>query len=268
MSRHLLVCTLLVATTFCTAHGKNKAGWWLTPQRIVQTNLREIDATMDTDQYVREVQEFGANTVLFNVGGIVANYPTELKYHWRNTHMEGDLLGTVLPKLHAVGVKMVGRFDFSKINEEYAAQNPQWLYVSEKGENINYNGQVHTCLMGGYQQDTMFKILKEATTRYPLDGVFFNMIGFPQNDYSRVFHGVCQCASCKTSFKDYCSLDLPKHDGDPASLAQLKTKGKIKRISSLTNNTTLTPRDLAPGQVEIVLPRLNVFEIVLVEYER
>jgi hypothetical protein len=50
--------------------------------------------------------------------------------------------------------------------------------------------------------------------------------------------------------------------------AQLKTAGKIKRISSLTNNATLTPRDLAPGQVEITLPRLNVFEIVLVEYER
>jgi hypothetical protein len=32
--------------------------WWLTPQRLLQTNLREIDATMDTDQYVREVKEF------------------------------------------------------------------------------------------------------------------------------------------------------------------------------------------------------------------
>jgi hypothetical protein len=49
---------------------------------------------------------------------------------------------------------------------------------------------------------------------------------------------------------------------------QLKTRGTIKRISSLTNNATLTPRDLAPGQIEIVLPRLNVFEIVLVEYGR
>jgi len=34
--------------------------WWLTPQRMLQTNLREIDATMDVDQYVREVQDFGA----------------------------------------------------------------------------------------------------------------------------------------------------------------------------------------------------------------
>jgi hypothetical protein len=218
-----LASHLATTAVICAAEaGVNEPGWWLTPHRMLQTNLREIDATMDTDQYVREVQEFGANVVLFNVGGIVANYPTELKFHWRNTHMDEDLVGTVLPKLHAAGVKMVGRFDFSKINENYAAEHPEWLYVSEKGDKVNYNGQVHTCLMGGYQQDYMYKILKEATTKYPLDGVFFNMIGFPQVDYSRVFHGVCQCTNCKTSFKSYSGLDLPKHDGDPEALRMLK----------------------------------------------
>jgi hypothetical protein len=218
----LLPLALYLVTTVCVAQENDEPGWWMTPHRIVQTNLREIDATMDTDQYVREVQQFGANVVLFNVGGIVANYPTELQFHWRNTHMEGDLLGTVLPKLHAAGVKMVGRFDFSKINEKFAAQNPDWLYVNEQGENVNYNGQVHTCLMGGYQQEYMYKILKEATTKYPLDGVFFNMIGFPQKDYSRVFHGVCQCENCKKSFKAYCGLNLPKHDGAANAREKLK----------------------------------------------
>ncbi|MHC4560299.1 MAG: alpha-amylase family protein, partial [Planctomycetota bacterium] len=102
--------------------------WWLTPHRLLQTNLREIDATMDTDQYVREAKEFGANIVLFNVGGIVANYPTELEYHWRNTFMKGDLVGEILEKLHKADVKMIGRFDFSKINQKYAANHPEWLY--------------------------------------------------------------------------------------------------------------------------------------------
>jgi len=192
--------------------------WWLTPHRLLQTNLREIDATMDVDQYVREVKEFGANIVLFNVGGIVANYPTELEYHWRNTFMKGDLVGETLKKLHDAGIKMIGRFDFSKINQEYAANHPEWLYVSEKGEHVNYNGQVHTCVMGGYQQDYLLEVLKEALTRYPLDGVFFNMIGFPQVDYSRNFHGICQCKNCKESFKNFCGLDIPRHNGDPQTL--------------------------------------------------
>ena len=201
-----------------SARSASDDSWWLTPHRLLQTNLREIDATMDTDQYVRDVKEFGANIVLFNVGGIVANYPTELEYHWRNTLMEGDLVGEILEKLHKAGIKMIGRFDFSKINEKYAAQHPEWLYVSEKGQHVNYNGQVHTCVMGGYQQDYLLKILREALTKYPLDGVFFNMIGFPQVDYSRNFHGICQCENCKASFKDFCGLDIPKHDGDPQTL--------------------------------------------------
>lgn len=229
-------CTWLVVAAFVTSLSTTglgqqtaaKPGWWMTPHRIIQTNLREIDATMDTDLYVREVQQFGANVVLFNVGGIVANYPTGLPLHWRNTHMEGDLVGTVLPKLHAANIKMIGRFDFSKINEKFAAEHPEWLYVNEKGENVNYNGQVHTCLMGGYQQDYMYTILDEAVTKYPLDGIFFNMIGFPRTDYSRVFHGVCQCEDCKNSFKEYCGLDLPRHDGDAKTLAKLKAWQRIQ----------------------------------------
>jgi hypothetical protein len=47
---------------------------------------------------------------------------------------------------------------------------------------------------------------------------------------------------------------------------QLKSQSKVKRVSSLTNNATLTPRELAPGHMEVVLPRLEESEMVLVEY--
>lgn len=176
---------------------------------MIQTNLREIDAMMDLDHYVRDVKDFGADVVLFNVGGIVANYPTDLEFHWRNTYMKGDIVGTVLERLHAEGIRVIGRFDFSKINEKFAAQNPQWLYVSQSGQNVNYNGQVHTCVSGGYQQQYMFKILGEAVDRYPLDGVFFNMIGYQRRDYSGNYHGICQCENCKRLFREYCGLELP-----------------------------------------------------------
>jgi len=204
--------------------------WWLEPQRLLQTNLREIDATMDIDRYVRDVQDFGASVVLFNVGGIVANYPTELKYHWRNTYMKGDLVGTVLKRLHAAGLRMIGRFDFSKINEKFAAEHPEWLYVGVKGENVNYNGQVHTCVSGGYQQEYMFKILGEAVDRYPLDGVFFNMIGFTRSDYSGNYHGICQCRNCKRLFREYSGMDLPLEEDsrNPAFSRYRSWTGEMK----------------------------------------
>ncbi|MHC4296302.1 MAG: alpha-amylase family protein [Planctomycetota bacterium] len=121
LSGMILIVTLTSMPVTAFAQQSDSAdadSWWLTPHRLLQTNLREIDATMDTDKYVREVKEFGANIVLFNVGGIVANYPTKLEYHWRNTFMEGDLVGETLAKLHKADVKMIGRFDFSKINED------------------------------------------------------------------------------------------------------------------------------------------------------
>ena len=228
-----------MAVALLGGHAQGDQSWWLTPQRMLQTNLREIDADMDVDQYVREVKDFGVNVVLFNVGGIVANYPTELEFHWKNTFMEGDLVGEVVPKLHAEGIRVMGRFDFSKLNEEYAVQHPEWLYVSEKGDNVNYNGQVHTCLMGGYQQEYMFKILKEAVTRYPLDAVFFNMIGFKEKDYSGNKHGICQCKNCETSFRAFSGMDLPKRTGDQRSMSkynewrEVEIEKQFRRVRSL-----------------------------------
>jgi len=206
---YLVVCLVCLYAGNAARGETPDSPWWLRPHRMLQTNLREIDATMDLNQYVREVKQLGADVVLFNVGGIVANYPTELEYHYRNPHMKGDLLGTVLKRLHAEGIRVIGRFDVSKINEKFAARRPEWLYVSQRGEHVNYNGQVHTCVSGGYQQEYMLEILGEAVDRYPLDGVFFNMIGYQRHDYSGNHHGICQCENCKRRFAQYSGIELP-----------------------------------------------------------
>jgi len=223
--------------------------WWLRPHRMIQTNLREIDAMMDLDRYVRDVKDFGADVVLFNIGGIVANYPTDLEFHWRNTYMKGDMAGTVLEKLHAEGIRMIGRFDFSKINEKFASQNPQWLYVGESGQNVNYNGQVHTCVSGGYQQQYMFKILGEAVDRYPLDGVFFNMIGYQRRDYSGNYHGICQCQNCKRLFKQYSGLELPTtaEEENPTYKKYLQFTSKMKDRQFSRVNTFLKSKRASLG---------------------
>lgn len=212
--RFLVACLLGLSFANIGRGDDQGAPWWLKPQRMLQTNLREIDATMDVDQYIQDLKAWKVNVVKFNVGGIVANYPTDVKYHWRNTFMEGDFTGTVLKRLHAEGIRMVARFDVSKINEKFAAEHPDWLYVSEAGKNVNYNGQVHTCLSGGYQQEYMYEFLNEALDRYPVDGIFFNMSGYQRNDYSRNYHGICQCDNCRRLFRQFSGLDLPPTQDD------------------------------------------------------
>jgi len=207
-----ICCALLCgASVPCYAESEGDVkGWWLKkPMRLVQTNLREIDATLNVDTYMQRIGEFKADVVMINVGGIVANYPTELAGQYLNPRLKGDLVGALIERLHAKGIRVIGRFDFSKINEAIAAEHPEWLYKGVKGEIVNYNGQVHTCVNGGYQQEYIFKILGEAIDKYPLDGVFFNMIGYQTYDYSGNYHGICQSDSCCKRFKDLCGLELP-----------------------------------------------------------
>ena len=44
------------------------AEWWAEPQRIVQTNLRLTDASMDPREVARDARRLGATAIFFNVG--------------------------------------------------------------------------------------------------------------------------------------------------------------------------------------------------------
>lgn len=209
----LCSAVLLVALTVPAATPPPQPGWWLTPRRMIQTNLREIDARMDLDAYIAALVEARANVVLYNVGGIVANYATDLPAHYRNPFMRGPYAEEVIRRLHEADIRVIGRFDFSKVNEVIAREHPEWLSRDRDGNAYPpYNGQVPTCLNGGYQQEMMFEILAEAIDRLPLDGVFFNMIGYPTRDYSGRYLGICQCQGCKDRFHDMYGLKLPKDE--------------------------------------------------------
>jgi len=228
--------------------GKYDGNWWnRVPYRLVQTNLPEIEALMDVDAYVKSMVDANVNIVLINVGGIVANYPTELPYHFRNKFMKGDLVGDLISGLHEKGIRVIGRFDFSKLNETLAAKKPEWLYVSTAGKNVNYNGQVHTCVNGGYQQEYSFEILTEAISKYPLDGIFFNMIGYTTSDYSGNNYGICQCENCKKRFREFSGHSLPVRldMNDPVSrdynnFKQVTSKELFDKIGS--HIKTLNPQ--------------------------
>ena len=190
--------------------GRYDSTWYnRAPFRHIQTNLREIDADMDVDVYVKALLDASANVVTFNTGGIRAFYPTKLPFHYKSPYLHGDLVGEVIKKFHENGIKFIARFDMSKVHETIAEAHPEWLYVGTDGKVVNYNGEVHTCINGGYQQEYAFRILEEAISTYPFDGVFFNNAGFTTTDYSQVYHGICQCDNCKKRFRDSTGLTLP-----------------------------------------------------------
>jgi hypothetical protein len=196
--------------------GSYDGTWWnRTPIRLIQTNLPEIEGNMDRDAYVRSILEASANTVLFNTGGIVANYQTKLPYHWKNPNIgEGDLVADLIAKFHENGIKYIARFDFSKLDSTIAVQKPEWLYVGTNGQPQIFNGLYSACINGGYYQEYAFEILKEAIANYSFDGIFFNMMGYTGSTYAGTNHGICQCENCRKRFLAYSGLKLPKYDND------------------------------------------------------
>lgn len=192
--------------------------WWQKPFRMVQTNLRQTDAALDPKAVARQTREFGADILLFNIGGIYAFYPTDLELHERNPYLRGDLLGEMLAAARAEGLKLVGRFDMSKATRRAYEAHPDWFVHNRAGKPLVYNGTYQACVNGGWYQDYAHRILREALGRYDVDGVFFNMFGYRSVDYSGHYHGICVCRNCRDRFREMYGRDLPAEESfaDPA----------------------------------------------------
>lgn len=191
-----------------------RQGWWSSPFGVFQTNLREIDVTLDVEAVLDDIEAQGADVWLLNVGGILAHYPSDLSFHARNPHLVdrpgGDLIADALAGAQRRGVRLLARMDFSKVVPEVAAAHPEWTYRSVRGEQQIYEGLVSVCPSGDYYQTRMFDIVDEVMDRYQVDGFFFNWFGFNEVDYGKQVHGICHCASCRTAFPAVAGVELPR----------------------------------------------------------
>lgn len=193
--------------------------WFNEPFSMLQTNLRQIDVDMDVNQTADAIVQQGATAWLTSVGGILANYPTELEFQYRNpgltSRASGDLIQDSLDAAHARGLRLLARMDFSKVQLSVAEEHPDWLFISPNGTWQNHtNNVVSVCPSGRYYQERIFDILDEVISRYPLDGFFVNWAGMNERDYWRVYHGVCHCESCQSRWREISDEDLPNGPDD------------------------------------------------------
>ncbi|MDF2675058.1 MAG: hypothetical protein K0R09_3327, partial [Clostridiales bacterium] len=185
--------------------------WWENyPWRMIQTNLREIDMLdISADLYVQRLIEFNANVVMINAAGIIASYETDIPFHYQSKFLKGDSLKSIVDLCHQNGIRVIARTDFSKVRRKIYEQYPQWAYRTKEGKIVDYNGDVHVCINGDYQQKYAFEIIKELFEKIPFDGLYCNMGGFQTRDYSYNEYGVCHCNSCRKKFNEMFGLELP-----------------------------------------------------------
>jgi len=195
-----------------------QSGWWMTePLRWLQTNIREPDAATDPKVLVAEAARFHANVLHLNMGGIAATYPTTQPFHARSSGLgpNRDFFGDALKEAHARGIRVVGRFDFSKVRKDAFDAHPEWFFRKADGSPAIYNGLYSTCINSAWYHEQAPRILAEALEKYDVDGLFFNMFGNQARDYSGNFLGHCHCAECKRRFKSSFGRDLPEKADDP-----------------------------------------------------
>ncbi|MFF2246175.1 alpha-amylase family protein [Arthrobacter sp. NPDC058130] len=192
--------------------------WWRAPFRMMQTNLRLIDAGLDADSVADFVKAHGADAWLLNTGGIYASYPSDLASQTPNPNLDlrpsGDIVLDAVKAAHDRGLKLLARMDFSKVLPHMAAANPDWLYVSADGKHQIFNDLVTTCPSAGYFQEEVFTILDEVLTRYDVDGFFINWFMYSEMNYAHEYLGPCHCETCAKAWAKETGEHLPKGPQD------------------------------------------------------
>ena len=207
--------SLLIAATITSSIAEE--GWWMTqPVRWVQTNLRETDASLDAKRLVGQLADMRANVVLMGMGGIAAYYPTKTPFHYASPYLPAgrDMFGDIVREAHAHGIRVVGRYDFSKTPKAAYDAHPEWFFRKANGDPVIYNGLYSTCINGGYYREQVMKILTEGLENYAVDGLFFNMFGNQSTDYSGNYVGLCHCDDCRAKFKKMYNREIPETPDD------------------------------------------------------
>ncbi len=239
--------------------------WWMEkPFRMIQNNLRDIDAKMDADEEVRWLLSFGANVVQLGCGGITAFTPTEQLFQRKSPYLKGDKFGELLAKCHQNGIRVIARFDVSKAHESYLTTNPDWFSRSREGKPIRYNDTAATCINGPYQQELAIRIIGDIIRKYPVDGIFFNMFGYQTRDYDGNYVGICQCENCRRRFHDFSGMELPTEENpeDPAFRKYLDFKKYTVR--DMLQKIRRTVKGINPG---IAVSTYSPYEIDIIRDE-
>jgi len=199
--------------------GTDVTDQWQHPRRIVQTNLQVTDAlTMEPARLVDSiVDELHADTLVFNVGGIYAWYPTKVPFHVVNPHLDAgrDLVREVLDACHARDVRFIARVDFSKTDDSVYHQHPEWFVQRPDGLPVvvgesrpgPWRKLYAACGYGGYRRDGVaIPVLREIVRRYEVEAIFMNGTEF----------ALCFCGSCQERYRLVHGTPMPSRPEDIA----------------------------------------------------
>ncbi len=204
-----------LTTPAATAEWPDSLPWWQRNNlRLMQNNLPAYEARLNVDSLIEDLQRFSVNTLIINGGGIMAFYPTQLDFQYTNPYLQENMLKEVIEKCHALDIRVITRFDFSRFHQSIFEKHPDWTYISANGDRIINDDMYMAAINAPYVQEKSIQIVEEVIDNYDIDGIFINMPGYHTgNAYEGTHFGVDQNPYDQQRFKAFSKgMELPKED--------------------------------------------------------
>jgi Hypothetical glycosyl hydrolase 6/Beta-galactosidase trimerisation domain len=185
---------------------QSEGDWFDRPMRWAQLNLTEDDpAKMDVPFWLDYFKRIHADAACLSAGGVVAFYPTDVKFHHRSQWLPGheSFLADLVDGCHKQGMVVMARTDPHATYQDVYDAHPDWIAVDANGNkrpHPDYPNMWLTCALGPYNFEFMTDVTREIVTRYRVGGVFSNRWAGS---------GMCYCEHCKKNFGDAFREEIP-----------------------------------------------------------
>ena len=189
-----------------SAEPSGQEPWYRRTVRWGQTNITEMDPERyDINWWRGYWRRTRTQGVIINAGGIVAYYPTRVRWHRQAEHLNGrDLFGELCHAAHEDGLAVFARMDSSKAHEDFYHAHPDWFARDGTGQPHKAGELFVACVNTPYYEEHIPAILREIIKLYHPDG-------FTDNSWSGLGRGSpCFCENCQKKFRARTGQDIPR----------------------------------------------------------
>jgi len=156
--------------------------WQQKVRRVGQSNMTEHDpAVMNIEEWADYWHSAGADIVFVSVTGILAFYPSRVKFHRHGKFLNNrDFFGECTAAAKKRGMRVVARMSPDLNWPDALEAHPEWAMHNRDGS-VQHNGEeprlFRTCMFSSYMDDYVPALMREVNSLYDVDCFYTN--GWP-----------------------------------------------------------------------------------------
>ena len=157
--------------------------WQQRIRRVAQSNMTEHDpAVMNIEEWADYWHSAEADIVFVSVTGILAFYPSKVKFHRHGKFLNGrDFFGECVAAAKKRGMRVVARMSPDLNWGDALEAHPEWFMRNRDGSPQTDGDEpllFKTCMFSSYMDDYVPAIMREVSALYDVDCFYTN--GWPQ----------------------------------------------------------------------------------------